>query len=221
MLTLFVRLLLAGWLFALPADASEFSGTARIVDGDTLNVGGQKIRIEGIDAFETSQSCFDANGGEWQCGQAGTAYLLKLTRGKAIRCSGGSYDGYDRLIATCFAGQVNLGAAMVESGLALVFAKFSDTFVAQEQTARSEKSGVWSGSFLAPWEYRSMRWTEEARTAPGECPIKGNISANGQIYHTPYSRDYDRTNIDETKGERWFCSESEALAAGWRAPLTN
>ncbi|WP_444429667.1 sunset domain-containing protein [Rhodobacter capsulatus] len=54
------------------------------------------------------------------------------------------------------------------------------------------------------------------QTPPGACRIKGNISKKGQIFHLPGSRDYDRTRIDETRGERWFCTEAEARAAGWR-----
>ena len=215
------RLLLILALATTSASAADVSGRARIVDGDTLDVAGQKIRIEGIDAFESGQSCFDAKGREWACGQAGTAYLLKLTRGQTVNCRGQDYDPYDRLIADCRASDINLGAAMVEQGLALVFAKFSATYVDQEQQARKAGTGVWSGTFLTPWEYRSKMWTQSAQTAPGDCPIKGNISDNGKIYHTPYSDSYAKTRIDESKGERWFCTESEALAAGWRTPLTN
>ncbi len=50
------------------------------------------------------------------------------------------------------------------------------------------------------------------------CRIKGNISQNGKIYHVPGSPSYDQTKIDESKGERWFCTEAEAQAAGWRPP---
>jgi endonuclease YncB( thermonuclease family) len=215
-----IRLLLI-LLLATPVAAAEISGRARVVDGDTLDVGGQKIRIEGIDAFETGQTCFDAKGREWACGHAGTNLLVQLTRGKTITCQGNELDPYGRLIADCFANKTNIGAAMVEQGLALVFTKFSDTYAQQEQQARNAKTGVWSGTFLTPWEYRAMVWTESAQAAPGDCPIKGNISDNGKIYHTPYSDSYAKTRIDESKGERWFCSEAEALAAGWRAPLTH
>jgi hypothetical protein len=52
----------------------------------------------------------------------------------------------------------------------------------------------------------------------GGCRIKGNISQNGRIYHVPGSSSYDQTQIDTSKGERWFCTEAEARAAGWRAP---
>jgi endonuclease YncB( thermonuclease family) len=219
MLTTFARVL---FLFiAVPGMAAELSGSARVVDGDTLDIGGQKVRIEGIDAFETDQTCFDSKGREWACGAAGRKLLLSLTRGQRVTCEGRELDQYGRLIAACAAGNANLGATMVVNGLAVVFAKFSDTYVAEEKAARAAKAGVWAGTFLMPWEYRSMRWTEEAAATPGNCPIKGNISENGRIYHTPYSDSYARTRINESKGERWFCSEAEALAAGWRAARDN
>jgi endonuclease YncB( thermonuclease family) len=202
---------------ALPCAAADLSGKARVVDGDTLEIGGQMVRIEGIDAFETGQTCFDAKGRAWACGSAGRKLLMRLTQGATVTCRGNEMDQYGRLIADCLAGGRNLGATMVESGLAVVFVKFSDTYVSQEKAARAARAGAWAGEFMLPWEYRSMRWTEEAGAAPGACPIKGNISENGRIYHTPYSDSYARTRIDESKGERWFCSEAEALAAGWRA----
>lgn len=54
--------------------------------------------------------------------------------------------------------------------------------------------------------------------APGECRIKGNVGSSGRIYHVPGSSAYEKTRIDESKGERWFCTEQEARAAGWRPP---
>ena len=53
---------------------------------------------------------------------------------------------------------------------------------------------------------------------PKPCRIKGNISDGGHIYHVPGSPHYSRTRVEPEKGERWFCTEEEAIAAGWRAP---
>jgi hypothetical protein len=79
--------------------------------------------------------------------------------------------------------------------------------------------GIWSGSATPAWQYRADRWHRAANRAEGPrgCPIKGNVTANGRIYHLPWSPWYDRINMDGTKGKRWFCSEAEAMAAGWRA----
>lgn len=72
--------------------------------------------------------------------------------------------------------------------------------------------------FQKPWEYRAEKWEVAEQEAPDGCPIKGNISENGRIYHAPWSPWYKKTKIDEAKEERWFCSEAEAVSAGWRAP---
>ena len=78
--------------------------------------------------------------------------------------------------------------------------------------------GVWQAETQPPWAFREDRWGRAVAEAPGGCPIKGNINRDGErIYHTPWSPWYGRTQIDEAHGERWFCDEAEAVAAGWRA----
>ena len=88
-----------------------------------------------------------------------------------------------------------------------------------EAEAREAKRGVWGLSEaqnMAPWEWRKSGGTEGA---PKGCEIKGNISSKGvKIYHVPGRSSYGPTKINTSKGERWFCSEEEAIAAGWRAP---
>lgn len=83
---------------------------------------------------------------------------------------------------------------------------------------------MWQGQFQRPALFREAQWNaaeqDSSEEMKSDCPIKGNINRKGvKIYHTPWgSRDYKRTRINEQKGERWFCSESEAVDAGWRAP---
>jgi hypothetical protein len=90
-----------------------------------------------------------------------------------------------------------------------------------EEAARAEQRGLWRTTFEPPWAFRARRWAEAGSEAPGGCAIKGNISRKGErICHTPRGdRFYERTRIDEAKGERWFCSEKEAAEAGFRASL--
>jgi hypothetical protein len=77
---------------------------------------------------------------------------------------------------------------------------------------------IWQSESQLAWEYRADRWARAATEAPEGCPIKGNISKKGErIYHAPWSPAYAETRIDESKGERWFCDEAEAIAASWRA----
>ena len=91
----------------------------------------------------------------------------------------------------------------------------------EEAAARETRAGLWQTDFQAPWEYRAKRWEVAVQEAPEGCPIKGNINREGErIYHTPWGSPwYGRTKISADQGERWFCSEREALDAGWRAPL--
>ena len=148
-----------------------------------------------------------------------TKALTRLIDRGSVRCSGDERDRYDRLIAVCLRGGREINREMVASGWARAYIRYSSDYAAEEHDASQARRGLWAGSFEAPWDFRRARWNAAALPAPvSGCPIKGNISANGRIYHTPSSRWYDRTGIDLSKGERWFCSEREALDAGWRAP---
>ena len=202
------------------SDGMEVSGPARVVDGDTLVIGAQAIRIEGIDAPEDGQSCTDPDGGQWSCGLEATDALRALSA-EGVSCVGSEFDAYERLIATCSADNADIGKAMVLGGMALAYRQYSTRYVVNEEVARNARRGVWQGSFVEPWRWRKQMWQKAGSTASSsDCPIKGNISSNGdRIYHAPWSRSYSRTRVDESKGERWFCDEAEALAAGWRAPF--
>lgn len=203
-------LLLVG---VLPASAT----TVQIVDGDTLTVDGTTYRLHGIDTPEHGQKC-KGQTKDWPCGRVATNRLAELTTGRSISCDNRGSDDYDRIIAVCMADDIELNATLVSEGLAWAFVKFSDDYVAEEETARQAGLGVWQAPTETPSEYRARRWDVAAQEAPEGCPIKGNISKNGMIYHAPWSPWYSRTKISLEKGERWFCSEREALDAGWRAP---
>ena len=189
-----------------------------IIDGDTLSLDGQTYRINGIDAPEAGQKCTSARGKPWGCGDASTNALYELTLGKTIRCESLGLDAYDRHIGRCFANETDVARAMVIRGMAWAFLKFSDEYEADQSSAQAQKIGIWQGPAKPAWDFRADKWAAAAQTAPDGCPIKGNISSSGQIYHPPWSPWYNRTRINTSKGERWFCDEAEARAAGWRAP---
>lgn len=187
----------------------------RVIDGDTLEIDGQGYRINGIDAPEIGQRC-DGSGSRWQCGKEAANAMLALVANREVVCDALSTDRYDRIIATCKVGETDLGEALVAQGLAWAYRRFSTAYLPQENAARSQLLGIWAAPNQPAWEFRAERWQAAVNTSPREgCPIKGNISQNGSIYHTPW---YDRTVISEHKGERWFCDELEAIQAGWRAP---
>lgn len=192
---------------------------AEVVDGDTIKLNDETYRLEGIDAPEHGQKCLSTNGKTWACGKAATSELKSFIGRKTVKCVGGVRDDFGRLIATCSVEGKDLGEHMVKNGFAWAFIRYSQTYVAEEKQARTKKIGVWQADNKAPWIYRSEKWEVAAQKSPDGCPIKGNISKNGMIYHAPWSPWYSRTKISLNKGERWFCSEGEAIVAGWRAPL--
>ena len=191
----------------------------RVVDGDTLEMDGTIYRLNGIDAPEHGQRC-----GDWACGVDATNALAAIVKGRTVTCDPISEDGYGRVIATCFADGHDIGAEMIDKGLAWAFVRYSDVYVPEELVSKDKAEGIFAKDYMPPWEYRAQRWKRaeaQEQNAPTGCPIKGNISGNGRIYHAPWSPWYSRTHINTAKGERWFCSEAEAVAAGWRAPYWN
>lgn len=210
---------LVAWaLLSVTAIAAEVTGSARLIDGDTLELDGTIVRLHGIDAPESGQRCERSDGRGYDCGETALDGLRKLTAGQTVSCEGKSTDQYGRLIAICRAQGHELNREMVRLGLAMAFRRYSDDYLEAEIDAFKAGRGLWQGRFDPPWEVRKAAWDSAAREAPEGCPIKGNISSRGRIYHLPYSRHYARTRINTAKGERWFCTEAEAIAAGWRAP---
>ena len=107
---------------------------------------------------------------------------------------------------------------MVAEGWALAYRKYSKDYVSAEDTAKAAGRGMWRGKFIAPWKWRrGKRLASKAANDNQACRIKGNIGKSGaRIYHVPGGVYYGRTKINEGKGERWFCTEAKARAAGWR-----
>lgn len=195
---------------------TSFAGQAVVVDGDTIDVGGQRIRLEGIDAPEVAQVCQRADGRDWPCGRVAVKALKALIGSNEVVCDSAGADKYGRVLAICFADGRDLNASMVTAGLAWAFVRYSQTYAGEEAIARKALVGVWSGTAQAPWDFRQNGWKTAEAVAPKGCAIKGNVSSKGQIYHMPWSPWYGRVTVDVRRGEHWFCSESEAKAAGWR-----
>lgn len=200
---------------------TTIAGPARAIDGDTIEVDRIRIRLEGIDAPESVQTCRTSQGEDWSCGQHATAYLHGLIEGQDVACDQTGIDKYRRALATCYVGERNLNEEMVRAGLAWAFVKYSTEYVAVEAAARLNRIGVWEGTATAPWDFRHGVSQVAENTVSRGCAIKGNISSHGHIYHMPWSRWYDRVTITSARGEQWFCSETQALAAGWRRASTN
>jgi endonuclease YncB( thermonuclease family) len=223
------------------AHAADLTGVPRIVDGDTLAIGSEKIRLQGIDAPETDQVCLNGNGIRWTCGIDARDQLAAHVAGREIRCSSNGIDAYRRTLGTCYLGDEDLNGWLVQEGWALAYVKYSKAYVQAEEDARIHQRGIWKGAFIAPWDWRHknnktvilgafsvpidaqklLLGPSATEGAPSpECTIKGNVSRNGErIYHMESQRFYARIRMDKGGGRRWFCTPEEAEAAGWRKAL--
>jgi hypothetical protein len=146
-----------------------------------------------------------------------------VTRSRT-HCEPRSRGRYGRTVAVCAVAGQDVGAWLVRDGWALAFRTYSLDYIDEEEAARTATRGLWRGTFTPPWQWRAEQYAQRRPSAPAPesrgphgCRIKGNVNAKGEgIYHLPGDRDYEATRIDPSRGERWFCSEDEAKAAGWR-----
>jgi len=142
------------WItMSCPAATADVIGAAVIIDGDTIDVGGERIRLHGIDAPESRQLC-TVNGSDWRCGESATLALEHEAEGRTVRCEGSRRDRYGRIIAVCFAGETDLNAMMVREGFALAYRRYSKDYVGEEDAARLDRRGLWRSSFVEPWKWR-------------------------------------------------------------------
>lgn len=235
---LLALLLLSGTL-AHAATSSFEARVLKIEDGDTVTVvtdAGRrlKVRLLGIDAPETGQPF----------GAASRRELSERLAGGRVRIEQSGVDAYGRVLGRILvpprdcrgcAATVDVNLAQVESGMAWWYRQYARDqraadrrrYESAETRARGAGTGLWADDApVAPWDWRHAR--KPARAAPASrseagsrpppgCTIKGNISSTGaRIYHVPGQRHYAETRISRSHGERWFCSEREARAAGWR-----
>ena len=209
-------------LLVLLLTSSTFGGEISgkvigIADGDTftlLTTDKQqvKIRLAEIDAPESGQPY----------GNESKQALSDLIFGKDVRVVEQTTDRYGRTVGRPYVGDLDVSAEMVRMGAAWAYRDYlkDKRLLILEGRAKTNKRGVWGLSEaqnMAPWEWR--RGLNYAVKRDDNCNIKGNINSKGdRIYHAPGSRSYGATKINESKGERWFCNEAKAKAAGWRTP---
>lgn len=182
----------------------------RVVDGDTIELeSGEKVRYIGVNTPET----VDPNQPTQCFGPESSKRNKELVEGKKVKLEKdvSDKDKYGRLLRYVYLTDgtfVNL--VLVREGYANVATyppdvKFQNQFLQAEKEASDKNLGLWS------------KCNNLSQTTSNQCKIKGNISSSGEkIYHLPSQKYYDSTVIDESKGEKWFCSEDEAVKAGWR-----
>jgi endonuclease YncB( thermonuclease family) len=237
-----MRALLILALLVLATSARAIDHT-RTVDGDTLTLNGITYRLDGIDAPELDQNCIDEVGDVYPCGQLARNVLQQFIEARPIYCDDlGPDPKYPhRRIGHCMIDGADLHHWLVREGWAVNFEPHArGRFMHDEREAREARLGMWKGCFVNPQDFR--RWnkhtasligpscTPDARAAlfpddaqmPHGCEIKGKyalralLSGHRGIYHVPGCGSYRRTKDPH----RWFCSEEDALAAGFRRSLT-
>ena len=214
---------------AVTGPSPPLYGLAVAGDGDSLRIGETRVRLFGIDAPEFDQEC-SRGGARWACGQAATAQLGKLVTGREVRCVPVGTDPHERVLARCSVAGVDVNRAMVASGYAVAFRRYSTDYVGAEESAKAARRGLWSGTFEMPAEVRAqavvkpegsstrraqLRPVQSAPRTTSGCVIKGNQSRRGDwIYHLPGMPYYE-----QTRPEAVFCTEAEARAAGYRRAI--
>ncbi len=214
-------------------EASESATVARVIDGDTVELeGGRKLRYIGIDTPETVDprtpvQCFGVEAKEEN---------KRLVDGKTVRLEKdvSETDKYGRLLRYVYVDDLMVNDFLVRQGFAHASTyppdvKYNQQLLEAEQEARENERGLWAECPADSNPTPEVRFPQATGLQPGaleerdfgagqsSCTIKGNISSSGEkIYHMPGCGSHEKTSIDEARGERWFCSEIEAVAAGWR-----
>lgn len=196
-----MRQLIVPLLLLLPiqaASAQALSGPVVVIDGDTLNMTGERIRLVGIDAPERQQTC-QRGDQAWACGKDAKALLANMIAGKAVECEPLDRDAYGRTVARCYADGRELGSIMVREGLAIALPNGSADYAAAEATAKNFRLGLWASTFQTPAEYRAANPQQFVRPASPRPTLATHARPVAQ-------------------GSVWFRNCADARAAG-AAPL--
>ena len=153
----FAFVLLGAWAPVAASGPEVIFGQASVVDGDTITIVGQNIRLNGIDAPEGAQSCFDPDQSNWPCGRRAAFALADRIGRLNVSCTKLGTDRWKRPIARCSLGNVDLQEWMVANGWALAYRRYSRDYIAAEAVAKTAKAGLWVGTFQAPWDWRRDR----------------------------------------------------------------
>ncbi|MCG6205648.1 thermonuclease family protein [Rhodopseudomonas sp. HC1] len=235
---MFAVILVLALLVGTPAVAAELI----VKDAATVQLGGVTYRLEGIDAPELDQRCINEFADPSACGVETRDAVVKLIAGRAVTCrdlgADPMFSGRRTGACTIAGDSISLGQRLVQAGLALN-ADPKGRFAADEAKAKGERLALWRGCFVAPQSFR--RWDKTApllgaacrddrKTAmldlmfldmppmPDGCTIKGRLAkrarltGNVGVYQLRGCPSYASLE----KPNRWFCSEDDARAAGFR-----
>ena len=141
--------LIVFYLNLIPVKSQEL----KVIDGDTINLNGEKIRFTGIDTPEVNQTCIK-DGNKNSCGVRAKQKLINKIGNFTVKCIREGKDQYKRTLAECFVNNQSLSSFLVRSGYAFAYRKYSKKFIKDEDYARVNNIGMWSMRFDYPWNYR-------------------------------------------------------------------
>jgi endonuclease YncB( thermonuclease family) len=214
--------LVLGTMLAAPALGQSAKPEIVVIDGDTLEVGGQVLRLYGIDAPELGQTCLDKSK-RWRCGlQAAVELRGLLSIWGNVEC--GTIRAEDEgLRAICHDPQFNDPAeVLLARGLATALTDSIPAYRRAEIQAKNAKLGIWRGEFIQPSEWRTGKRLPTPADGPADspaevCDVKGIVTDLGnRVYYVPTDNNYDDKTVSADRGERMFCSDDEAELAGWK-----
>lgn len=226
------------------ADPSlALTGTATVRDANSIQIADVTYRLDGVDAPELDQVCIDDHADPWTCGLEARDQLTKLIKSRSVRCDDvgpeKNFGKRHRAICTADGDKATLNEQLVRLGYAIAREPIKANVKPAAAEAKTASSGIWKGCFVAPQEFRTGKKDgpllgtacradrdKEIRSAlfpdelimPPSCSIKGKLAVRARvtgnigIYHLRGCPSYSGT----TKPDRWFCSEDDAQASGFR-----
>jgi endonuclease YncB( thermonuclease family) len=197
-------------------ERETITGRATAVSGDRLKIKRKVIELDGIEAPLLRQSCLNDRSREWSCGWRAKRELARLLRRRKVTCEILSQSDDGNAQGHCRMGETDIADAIVRQGYAFADSGFFSRYTEAESEAQAAKRGIWRGQSLRPQAYRDKLWQTAADKAPDGCPIKAMKRRGRQLYALPWDRSYSRISTRKRRGGRWFCSEEEALTAGYQ-----
>jgi len=175
--------------------AETLRGVVSVIDGDTLDLQGQRIRLHGVDAPESNQPCIMPDQSSWPCGRRVAQVLDQAVGRKSVVCEITDQDRYGRKIGVCYIDGQDINAWLVREGLAFAYRQYSTDYVSDEDAARLARKGIWAGYVMPPWD-----WRKEPK-----------LTSTTRVSEAPVAQ---ASSQDQNSGSAPFRSCREARAAG-------